>query len=259
SATGDISCASCHSIDTFGQDNKAFSPGTQGQLGGRSAPSSFNAFRQVAQFWDGRAASVEEQSTMPMLADVEHGLTSEQQIVEILNGENGYKEAFAAAFSGQDSAEGPITADRVRAAIGAFERTLVTRSPFDDWVEGDDGALNEEQLAGLETFVDTGCVACHTTRSVGGHMFQKLGLVEPVEIADLGRFQFTGKETDKHQFKVPSLLNVTETGPYMHDGSQKSLDDAVRYMAQVQLGKDLEPAQVESIVTFLGALKGTLQ
>ncbi|MDF1836896.1 MAG: cytochrome c peroxidase [Planctomycetota bacterium] len=262
SAGRDISCASCHSIDNFGQDNKAFSPGTGDRMGGRSTPSSFNAFRQIAQFWDGRAASVEEQSTMPMLTDVEHGLTSEQQIVEILRQERGYDTAFESAFPqspGDVMGGDTITPDRVRTAIGAFERTLITHSPFDAWVEGDDGALTPKQKNGLQTFVSVGCTACHSTRSVGGHMFQKLGLVVPVESEDQGRFEVTGKDSDRQVFKVPSLLNVTETAPYMHDGSIATLAETVRHMGEVQLGQDLDAAQVQSIVSFLGALKGELQ
>ena len=178
SKTGDVSCASCHNLDTFGQDNLKVSPGTQGLLGKRSAPSTFNAFRQIAQFWDGRADSVETQSTMPMLTDVEHGLVSEDEIVGILAAEESYRADFARAFP--DAAGDPLTADHVRAAIGAFERTLITVSPFDRWLDGDDKALSPAQLAGLQEFVQVGCTACHGTRAVGGSMFHKLGLVEEV-------------------------------------------------------------------------------
>ncbi|HRV82701.1 MAG TPA: cytochrome c peroxidase, partial [Planctomycetota bacterium] len=250
----DISCASCHSLETFGQDNKPVSSGTSGQFGKRSAPSTFNAFRQFAQFWDGRADSVETQSTMPMMTGVEHGLVSEDQIVDILRAEGDYSDAFARAFQATEG-DG-ITADNVRAAIGAFERTLVTRSPFDAWVEGDDQALNAEQRKGLETFVAVGCTACHATRAVGGQMYQKLGLVEAVPSEDLGRFQVTQNEADRFLFKVPSLLNVAETAPYLHDGRFASLEETVRFMAKVQLGRTLSDEQARSIVAFLGALTG---
>ncbi len=256
SKTGDVSCASCHGLDTFGQDNLKVSPGTEGLLGKRSAPSTFNAFRQFAQFWDGRADSVETQSTMPMLTDVEHGLVSEDEIVSILAADPSYREEFAQAFpeAGGDA----LTADHVRAAIGAFERTLVTVSPFDRWVEGEDQALSPQELEGLETFVQVGCTVCHTTRSVGGHMFQKLGLVEAVEGQDLGRFEVTGQESDRYHFKVPSLLNVAKTGPYLHDGRFDSLEETVAFMGKVQLGKELSDSQVASITTFLRALTGEL-
>ena len=254
SKSRDVSCATCHSLETFGQDNLPVSPGTTGLFGKRSAPSSFNAFRQIAQFWDGRADSVETQSTMPMLTDVEHGLVSEQEIVEKLKAEEGYEEAFRQAFP--ESVGDPIQADHVRAAIGAFERTLITVSPFDRWVEGDDDALTADQLAGLEEFVSVGCTICHSSRAVGGQMYQKLGLIKPVESADLGRYEATGKESDKYFFKVPSLLNVAKTAPYLHDGSQKTLEETIRFMADVQLGKTLSDSQVASIATFLEALTG---
>ena len=254
SAGNDISCASCHSLDSFGQDNKATSPGTSGLFGKRSTPSSFNAFRQFAQFWDGRAKSVEEQSTMPMMTGVEHGLVSEEQIVGILREQPGYDAAFAAAFP--DAKEDAVSADHVRAAIGAFERTLITRSPFDAWVEGSGSALSASQLQGLETFVSVGCATCHMTRAVGGSMYQKLGLVRVVESTDQGRFEATGKEVDRMLFKVPSLLNVSETGPYLHDGRLDSLAETVEFMARVQLGNKLDAEQTAAIVEFLKALTG---
>ncbi|MEZ6005612.1 MAG: cytochrome c peroxidase [Planctomycetota bacterium] len=252
---GDVSCATCHALDNFGQDGKKVSSGTSGLLGKRNAPTSINAFRQFAQFWDGRADSVETQSTMPMLTDVEHGLVSEDQIVEILQGVGDYPAAFAKAFGASDQLA--LTADNVRAAIGAFERTLVTHSPFDAWLDGDDNALSAEQKKGLETFVASGCTMCHSGRAVGGGMFQKLGLVKAVETEDLGRFQVTGNEADKYMFKVPTLLNIERTGPYMHDGRFDSLEEAIRFMGDVQLGKALSDEDVKSIAVFLGALTGT--
>ena len=118
--------------------------------------------------------------------------------------------------------------------------------------------MTDAQLVGMKTFIDTGCTTCHSGPIVGGQMFQKLGLVKPYETADLGRQEVTGNEADKHVFKVPSLRNVDKTGPYFHDGSIATLDEAVKLMASHQLGKDLDNKQVGEIVAFLGSLTGEI-
>ncbi|MCA8941765.1 MAG: c-type cytochrome [Planctomycetes bacterium] len=250
---GDISCASCHDLEKFGQDGLPTSPGTAGASGKRNAPTTFDAFRQFAQFWDFRAATVEEQSTMPMTTDVEHGLTGDQEIEAILRGIPEYSASFAAAFPGQAQ---PITADNVRAAIGAFERTLVTRSRFDHFLDGERDALSAAEQKGLATFIEAGCITCHKTRAVGGEIANKLGLVVPFESEDLGRYAVTGQESDKLMFKVPMLRNVAETAPYFHDGSIETLEEAIRIMGKHQLGRDLTARQVDEIATFLRSLTG---
>ena len=139
-------------------------------------------------------------------------------------------------------------------AIGAFERTLITPSRFDDWLKGDAAALTADEKRGAKLFAETGCTACHNGATLGGQMYQKLGLVKPYETKDLGRFEQTKNESDKFVFKVPSLRNVAKTGPYFHDGSIKTLPEAVSVMAEHQLGKKLDAKQVSDIVTFLNAL-----
>ena len=143
-------------------------------------------------------------------------------------------------------------------AIGAFERGLLTPAPFDRFMQGDASALTAQQQRGLQAFVAAGCITCHNGPAVGGAMYQKLGLVNAYETEDPGRFQVTGQETDRSVFKVPSLRNVAETGPWFHDGSITSLDEAVRLMAWHQLGRRPDAAEVRDIVAFLGALTGTV-
>ncbi len=251
----DISCNSCHQLDNFGVDNEATSPGHKGQRGGRNSPTTLNAALHIAQFWDGRAVDVEEQAKGPVLNPIEMSMPDEATVETTLRSIPGYAPMFAAAFPGEDE---PITFDNMALAIGAFERRLLTPSSFDRFMQGDAGALSAEQKAGLDTFISTGCVSCHMGPAVGGGMYQKLGLVKPYETEDTGRFEVTGNEADKFFFKVPSLRNVTETAPYFHDGSVKSLSEAVRLMARHQLGRELDDEQISSILAFLTSLKGTV-
>jgi cytochrome c peroxidase len=251
-----LSCNSCHMLDKYGQDNLPFSPGHEGKVGGRSSPSTFNAAIHIAQFWDGRAPSVEEQAKGPVLNPGEMGMPSADFVVEVLKSIPGYVEAFKAAFPGEAD---PITYNNFGKAVGAFERKLVTPSRWDDYLKGNKEALTAEESKGFETFAKAGCVTCHNGPAVGGMMYQKLGLVKAwPELKDQGRFEATKVETDKFYFKVPSLRNITETGPYLHDGSVKTLEEMVSKMGEYQLGKSLTPEETASIVTFLKSLKGEI-
>ncbi len=255
SKNGNLSCASCHDLATYGVDNKPTSPGSDGKNGERNTPTVYNAARQFAQFWDGRAATVEEQSVMPVINPVEHGLADEAALVAKIKEKaelvDGFKKAFPADAD-------PVTAANFKLAIGAFERTLVTKSRWDEYLDGNQKALTNEELAGLKTFMDSMCTTCHMTRLLGGHMYQKLGLTKPYTGADTGRMQVTKSEADKHIFKVPTLVNCEKTAPYYHDGSIATLEEAVKHMAEVQLGQQLTPEKVASIVTFLKATTGKL-
>jgi cytochrome c peroxidase len=249
-----LSCNTCHRLDNYGVDGEPTSPGHKGQRGDRNSPTVYNAALHVAQFWDGRAPDVEEQAKGPVLNPVEMAMPAEPEVLLVLKSIPGYLPLFAAAFP--ESAADPITFDNMAKAIGAFERGLLTPAPFDAFLEGDDAALSAEQRAGLETFVATGCITCHNGAPVGGLMVQKLGLVEPYPTEDTGRHKLTGNEADRFVFKVPSLRNVAKTGPWFHDGSVASLDDAIRLMAKHQLGKTLSDAEVASIRAFLDSLTG---
>lgn len=255
SAKGNLSCASCHDLSTYGVDNKPTSPGSTGETGERNTPTTYNAFRHFRQFWDGRAESVEEQAIMPVTNPIEHGLADEAAVVAKIKEQPDLVAAFQKAFPGEAD---PVTAERFGVAIGAFERTLATRSKWDDYLDGDKKALSNEQLLGLKTFMDVGCTQCHMTRLLGGHTYQKLGVLKPYTGKDTGRMQVTGNESDKYLFKVPSLVNVEKTAPYYHDGSMATLEEAVKDMASNQLNKQLKPEQVEALVTFLKALTGPL-
>ena len=251
----DISCNSCHDLQKFGVDNEPTSPGHKGVRGGRNSPTSVNAALHVAQFWDGRAADVEAQAGGPVLNPVEMAMPDEATVVGVLKSIPGYVDMFGKAYPGQDD---PITYANMTTAIGAFERGLVSPGPWDKFLGGDLTALNDAQLDGLGTFLDTGCMACHSGVAVGGQSYHKLGQVQPYETADEGRKEVTGNDADLHVFKAPSLRNITKTGPYFHDGSIATVDEAVKLMAKHQLGKDLADADVKKIVTFLGALEGKL-
>jgi cytochrome c peroxidase len=251
----DVSCNTCHPLDRYGADAKKTSSGHEEQVGARNSPTVYNAALHFAQFWDGRAADVEEQAKGPVMNPVEMAMPSEDYVLEVLGSIPGYEPLFAAAFPGEEPA---ITFDNMARAIAAFERKLLTPSPFDAFLEGDVAALDEEQIEGLELFLDTGCTVCHQGVGIGGGMYQKLGLVRPYPTEDAGRFDVTGNEADRGFFKVPSLRNVAETGPYFHDGSVAELDEAIRIMASVQLGKDLGDEQVETLRAFLGSLTGRL-
>ena len=250
-----ISCNSCHDLARAGVDNEPTSLGHAGERGGRNSPTVLNAALHVAQFWDGRAADVEEQAKGPILNPVEMGMPDGASVEKKLRAIAGYRPMFAAAFP---NVEEPVTFDHCATAIAAFERGLVTPAPFDAFVAGDTSALTDQQLEGLRTFMDVGCVSCHMGPAVGGSTYQTLGLVRPFDTKDEGRFAVTKDDADKHVFKVPSLRNVTKTGPWFHDGHVTSLDQAVRLMGAHQLGKDLSDAEVASIVAFLGSLEGTL-
>lgn len=247
-----ISCNSCHSLSNYGVDSEPTSPGHEGKRGGRNSPTTFNAALHIAQFWDGRAGTVEEQALGPILNPVEMGMPSEDAVVKKLKAIDEYKTLFAKAFSDQKD---PLTYKNIGVAIGAFERTLLTPSRFDDFLKGDKDALNESEKRGLQKFVNMGCVNCHNGVAIGGNSFRKIGLVVPYETSDMGRFEVTGIESDKKAFKVPSLRNIAQTGPYFHDSSVETLDEAIRLMAKHQLGRDhVGHGMIRDIKAFLGSL-----
>ena len=249
----DLSCNSCHDLARGGVDGQRFSKGHKGQLGGRNAPTVFNAAGQLAQFWDGRATDVEEQAKGPVLNPVEMAMPDPEHVLTVLSSIPGYRDAFAAAFPDQAH---PITYDNFGRAVGAFERGLVTPSRFDRFLGGDDGALTPTEQRGLAAFVATGCTACHNGVLIGGGSYQKLGAVQPYPTADLGRYEVTRQDADRQMFKVPILRNIAETAPYFHDGSIGDLPTTVRTMARIQLGKTLTDTQTADLVAFLGALTG---
>jgi cytochrome c peroxidase len=252
----DLSCNSCHRLDAYGVDGEATSLGDGGQRGGRNSPTVYNSAGYFAQFWDGRAADVEEQAKGPILNPVEMAMPSAAAVVARLKAIPGYAPLFAKAFPHDPD---PVTYDNVGRAIGAFERGLTTPSRWDRYLAGDKSALSGPEIEGLKVFTNVGCMVCHTGEFLGGNSYQRAGAVEPwPNQADPGRAAVTKNDADRMMFKVPTLRNVTKTAPYFHDGSARGLDEAVRMMGKHQLGLDLADTEVRSIVTWLGALTGEL-
>jgi cytochrome c peroxidase len=261
SKTGNNSCNSCHNLVTYGVDNQPTSKGDAGKLGDRNSPTVLNAAFHTAQFWDGRAKNVEEQAGMPILNPVEMAIPNEAFLVSRLKEIDLYKKLFKEAFPNEKN---PITYVTLRKSIAAFERTLITPSKFDNYLNGDVFALSNEEREGMNTFIETGCTQCHLGATLGGNMFQKFGKYADYRSVvknlkdDEGRKKITKDEADKDVFKVPGLRNIEKTGPYFHNGSIANLPEAVKIMAKLQLNKDLTEEQIKSIVTFLKTLTGKL-
>ena len=269
SSSGTVSCFSCHNVMEGGDDQRSVSVGVHGQTGGRNAPTVVNAAFLSSQFWDGRAATLEEQALGPITNPIEMGMESLDSAIDRLNRIHGYKPYFEAAFGSGDT----ITAENVAKAIAAYERTLITpNSPYDRYVRGETDALTEPEIRGMQAFQQEGCTSCHSgaafsgpSMPVGTGFFTKfpifeghpdmeaLGLLE-----DKGRFEETGSEADTMMWRVPTLRNVELTAPYLHNGSVKTLEQAITIMAQSQLNKTLSEERVADIAAFLKALSGEL-
>lgn len=266
SSNGTVSCFTCHNVMEGGDDHRPTSIGVHGQAGSRNAPTVWNAAFLSTQFWDGREATLEDQAKGPPTNPIEMGMTDLGATIERVKKIPGYKIHFERAF-GKDG----MSMDNAARAIAAYERTLITpNSPFDLYVKGDKTALNAQQIRGMETFASTGCLACHSGANfsgpalpVGTGFFQRFptytnnSYVARYKLMDdTGRMQATNDPADKNLWRVPTLRNLTYTAPYMHNGSVKMLDEAVRVMAKTQLDQDLSPEQVADIVAFLEALSG---
>ncbi|MFY1829735.1 cytochrome-c peroxidase [Myxococcus fulvus] len=252
----DVSCNTCHGLDTYGVDNKALSDGHRGQKGSRNSPTVYNAAGHIAQFWDGRADTLEAQASGPILNPVEMAMPDERRVVATLSSMPEYVTRFREAFPSEKK---PVSLANAARAIAAFERGLTTSSRFDQYLAGQHSALNEAEQRGLHLFVVTGCTTCHNGPAVGGTSFQKLGLIEDYPgLKDAGRFDATKNEDDRGKFRVPTLRDVERTGPYLHDGSVSELPTMVRLMAKHQLARTLTDAEVDDLVAFLKSLTGEL-
>jgi len=251
SKNNQMSCNTCHRIDKFGVDNEPTSQGHKGKRGDRNSPTTFNASLHITQFWDGRAKDVEEQALGPILNPIEMGMESEAEVVEKLKLTPAYIKAFTEAFP---NTKHSLTYKNIGSAIGAYERTLVTPSRFDQFLAGDQSALSQQEKRGLKKFIHKGCVSCHNGPLLGGNSYQVLGAINAYETNDLGRYNITKDEDDKRVFKVPSLRNVMKTGPYFHDGSIKTVDSAIKLMAYHQLDEKVGPGFIEDIKAFFNTL-----
>jgi len=253
SKSGFISCNSCHNLSMGGTDNLRTSIGHNWTKGPINSPTVLNSSLNLAQFWDGRAADLKAQAAGPIANPGEMAFTHELA-VDMLKSIPGYVSEFKSAFN-----HNKLTIEEVTLAIAAFEETLVTpNSRFDKWLKGDKKALSKQELAGYNLFKNSGCVACHNGPAVGGNSFQKMGLVEPykAESDAQGRVAVTGKDSDRFNFKVPTLRNVELTYPYFHDGGAATLTEAVDIMGRLQLGKKFTKEENASIVAFLKTLTG---
>jgi len=251
-----VACNSCHSLTKYGIDGRPTSTGVDGQRGGRNAPTVYNAATHIAQFWDGRASTIEQQATGPILNPIEMAMPNEQAVVAALRSVPAYADMFRRAFPGERQ---PLTLKNVGEAIGAFERGLVTTSRWDRFIAGDSSALTAVEKHGLRVFLDAGCMVCHTGPQVGGTMFQKVGAVIPwPNQQDEGRSAVTKTAADRMVFKVPSLKNIAETAPYFHDGSGADLETAIHKMGLHQLGVDLEDADVKAIAAWMRSMTGEI-
>lgn len=258
SESHNISCNTCHQVGLGGVDMLPTSIGHNWQRGGRNAPTVLNAVFNTAQFWDGRAADLSEQAVGPIQNPIEMAISGDHA-VGMLTAIPGYVPMFADAFPGDAQA---ISISNVGTSIAAFEATLLTpNAPFDQFLRGDENALNEQQKMGLKLFIDKGCAACHNGVNVGGGMYAPFGVVEKpgadfLPPADKGRFQVTSTTSDEYVFKVPTLRNIELTPPYFHSGKSWDLKQAIAVMAASQLGQELNDEEVGSIELFLLALTG---
>jgi cytochrome c peroxidase len=257
SGDGTVACSSCHALDRGGVDRLPRSVGVRGGVGEVNAPTVLNSGFSFRQFWDGRAATLEEQVDGPTHNPLEMA-SSWPEIIQKLATSADYASEFARIYG-----DG-ITPDNVRDAIATYERSLYTpNSRFDRYLRGEVEALDAEERQGFALFKSFGCVACHQGVGVGGNMFQRFGVMGDyfadrgdVTEADYGRYNVTGREEDRFVFKVPSLRNVELTSPYFHDGSAPSLEAAVAVMARYQLGRTLASDELVALVRFLKTLTG---
>ena len=250
------SCNSCHPLDNNGAgvDNLKTGKGAEGKSGDRNDPPTLNAGYQFAQFWDGRAATLEEQAQGPPLNPIEMGMPDAKALVERLKGIKQYPVDFKKAFPGEKD---PVTFDNFAKAVAAFERTLISRGRFDRFMDGDRHALTGQEIEGMRSFINVGCVQCHSGPNLGGMTFQKMGVFHEYSTKDPGRFKVTNLESDKFVFKVPMLRNITLSAPYFHDGETGNLAEAVDQMGYMQLNRELKDEEINNILRFLTTLADT--
>ena len=265
SSDGKQSCAQCHQPMFYGTDALALSVGNQGKSIPRNVPTVLNTALQFSQHYGGNRVDVEEQAVKALPSGLAYGNADLAEAEARLRAIPGYRPMFEDAFPGEAE---PVTADNWGLAIGAYERTLLTPAPFDNYLKGDTSAIDAKAKRGLGKFVNYGCAGCHGGVVLGGQMFQKFGITQNyweltgstekalLKGRDKGRFHDTKDEADAFMFKVQQLRNVAVTPPYFHDGSVETLPEAVRIMAKLQLGRDLGSEDVSDIVAFLETLTG---
>jgi cytochrome c peroxidase len=261
SGDNSVSCATCHDLAKGGTDQAPTSTGIGGAIGPINAPTTYNSGLFLRQFWDGRAADLEEQAAGPVHNPIEMG-SNWGEVIPKLEEDPAYVEAFAKLYPEQG-----ITGDSIVDAIAVFERSLMTpNSRFDRFLKGEAEAISERELQGYELFKSIGCANCHVGVAVGGQSFERMGLKEDyfadrgtLSEVDSGQFNFTGNEDDRFKFKVPTLRNIALTFPYFHDGQTENLKEAVKIMSKYQEGRQLSDQEADLIVAFLQTLTGEYQ
>jgi cytochrome c peroxidase len=264
-----VSCNSCHDLAAAGADTRAVSTGVGGAQGSRNSPTVWNAAHHSAQFWDGRAASLEEQAKGPLVNPVEMAMPSYDAVVARVKSIPGYVAQFDRVF-GKNS----VTIDNIARAIATYERTLVSgSSKFDTFRFVDKGALSQAEWAGFQTFRQAGCMECHMgpdfngppplARGAGFYQrfprFADSALVAQYKLLDdPGRYAVTKQEADRNVWRVPTLRNVALTAPYFHNGLVPTLEEAVKVCAKGGSNRDLSADEVRSLVAFMNALSGEL-
>ncbi len=255
SMSGVISCNTCHNLSLGGTDNLKTSVGHKWRPGPVNSPTVFNSSLAIAQFWDGRAANLQEQAAGPIQAEVEMAMPH-TLAVEVIQSIPGYVSQFKTLF-GSDK----VTLAQITEAIALFEETLVTpNSRFDQWLLGKDSAITAQELAGYQLFKSSGCIGCHNGPALGGTSFQKMGVLEPYLSSSPaeGRSAVTGKDADRFNFKVPTLRNVELTYPYFHDGEAETLSEAIAIMGRLQLGRSYNQQELDDLVAFMKTLTGDI-
>ncbi|MGF1799732.1 cytochrome-c peroxidase [Vibrio gigantis] len=254
-----VSCASCHGLDTGGVDNLVGSVGIHGQVGGINAPTVFNSVYNKLQFWDGRANDLQDQAGGPPFNPIEMGSEGWDQIVDKLSNDQELVAMFDKTY------EGEISGYTITHAIAEFEKTLTTpNSRFDQYLTGNVDAIDSHEKYGLMLFKKYSCGTCHAGEAMGGETFEAMGLKadyfsdrgSEITPEDMGRFNVTGNETDRHKFKVPTLRNIELTAPYFHDGQAETLDKAIFGMGKYQVGVEMSDDEVDAIKAFLKTLTG---
>ena len=261
SADSSLACSGCHALDKGGTDNSRFSEGIRKQFGDINAPTVFNAAFNRWQFWDGRAADLQEQAGGPPMNPIEMGSKNWEEIIAKLEKDEALSAEFRAVYA--DGWSGKNITD----AIAEYEKTLLTpNSRFDKWLMGDESALSKDEVKGYELFKLYRCASCHVGKGLGGQSFEYMDLKadyfadrgNPLG-SDKGRIGATNKEEDLHRFKVPNLRNVELTHPYMHDGTVTTLDESVAIMGKYLSGIPVSDADRKLIVAFLRTLTGEYQ
>ena len=268
SKTGTVSCNSCHNVMAGGDDQAATSTGINGQKGGRNSPTVWNSAFQSVQFWDGRAATLEDQAKGPLTNPIEMGMKDHDSVIERVKKIPGYVAQFEKVFGAKSN---PVNIDNLAKAIASYERTLVTpNSDFDQYLKGNKKALSTQAKRGMDLVQSVGCVSCHMgpnfsgpTMAPGVGFYQKFPVYPGSEYdskykltSDEGRSGVTKNSNEKNMWRVPTWRNIALTAPYFHNGAVSSLDEAVRVMAKTQLNKSLKDEEVKDIVEFLKALTG---